>query len=104
MAVVRYLFALLVGVIIGAAGMAYLVESDAGNLLVRRTDVVQDLERRLDGVEQQRNLLAKQLEDVVARAGRMEQAFTELEHRFRAMSDDRASPSPTPPPTEPPSH
>jgi len=99
----QFLFALLLGVLLGAGGTVYLIQSDAGNLLVRRTDVVQDLQRRLDGAEEQRNVLSRQLEDVVTRAGRMEQAFTDLERRFRAMDADRptgavdrpAAPSPT---------
>ncbi|MGH7894369.1 MAG: hypothetical protein ACREQL_06850 [Candidatus Binatia bacterium] len=88
-AVMRFLFALLVGVFIGAGGTMYLIQSDAGNLLVRKTDVVQDLERRLKEMEQQRDQLGRQLEDVSARAGRMEQAFTDLERRFRTMAEVR---------------
>jgi hypothetical protein len=65
----QFLFALLLGVLIGAGGTAYLIQSDAGNLLVRRTEVVQDLQRRLDGAEEQRNQLSRQLEIVVSRAG-----------------------------------
>jgi hypothetical protein len=96
-AVIRFLFALLLGVFIGAAGTAYLIQSDAGNLLVRRTDVVQDLERRLREMELQRDQLGRQLEDVTARAARMEQAFGELERRFRSMADERAPAAPPPP-------
>jgi hypothetical protein len=86
----QFLFALLLGVLLGAGGTVYLIQSDAGNLLVRRTDVVQDLQRRLDGAEEQRNQLSRQLEDVVARATRMEQAFGDLERRFRALGEERA--------------
>lgn len=93
-AVIRYLFVLMLGMVLGAGATIYLIQSDAGNLLVRRTDVVQDLERRLHGMEQQRDQLNRQLEDVVARSGRMEQAFTELEHRFRTMNDDRPATRP----------
>jgi hypothetical protein len=92
----QFLFALMLGVLIGAGGAVYLIQSDAGNLLVRRTEVVQDLQRRLDGAEEQRNQLSRQLEDVVSRAGRMEQAFTELERRFRSLSEERSG-TPTPP-------
>ena len=101
-AVIRFLFALLLGVFLGAAGTAYLIQSDAGNLLVRRTDVVQDLERRLREMELQRDQLSRQLEDVTARAGRMEQAFGELERRFRGMADERATPPATQPPAQTP--
>ena len=94
--VMQFLFALLLGVLLGAGGTAYLIQSDAGNLLVRRTEVVQDLQRRLDGAEEQRNQLSRQLEDVVSRAGRMEQAFGELERRFRTLDAERAGGAPPP--------
>jgi hypothetical protein len=94
--VMRVLFGFLVGVLVGAGGAIYLVQSDAGNLLVRRTDVVQDLERRLREMELQRDELNRQLERVIERSGRMEQAFTDLERRFRGLADDRA-PQPVPP-------
>ena len=103
-AVIRYLFVLLLGILLGAGVTVYLIQSDAGNLLVRRTEVVQDLQRRLDGAEEQRNQLNRQLEDVVARAGRMEQAFTELERRFRTMAEDRPGAAPGAPPVDAPPH
>jgi len=46
---------------------------------------VQDLERRLADSEKQRDQAARQLEDVVGRSARMEQSFTDLERRFRAL-------------------
>jgi hypothetical protein len=76
-AVMRFLFALLLGVILGAVGMAYLLQSGAGDFFIRRTEAVQDLERRLA--------------DVVGRAARMEQSFSDLERRFRALE---AAPAP----------
>ena len=85
MIVVRFLFALLLGFVIGAGTTIYLIQSGTGDLLVRRTEPVQDLERRLRDVEQQRNLLGRQLDDVLGRAGRMETAFGELERRFKEL-------------------
>jgi hypothetical protein len=103
-AVLRYLFAMLVGVVLGAGGTIYLIQSDAGNLLVRRTDVVQDLQRRLEGVEEQRNALNRQLEDVVSRSARMEQAFDDLARKFRGLAEERAEPPAAPgqPPAQTP--
>lgn len=97
----RFLFALMLGVALGFGAAVYVIQSDAGNVLVRRTDVVQDLERRLHGMEQQRDTLARQLEDVVARAGRMEQAFSELERRFRSLDDARPPAAGAPAPAAP---
>lgn len=94
--VVRYLFALLVGVLIGAAGTVYLINSGAGDLFVQKTDVVQDLKRRLSEVETQRNQLNKQLEDVVTRAEGMERRFSELEGRFKGLAEERGAAAPPP--------
>jgi ABC-type phosphate transport system auxiliary subunit len=85
MIVIRFLFALLLGFILGTATTLYLVQSGAGDFMIRRTEAVQDLERRLRDVEQQRDQLGRQLDDVVGRAGRMESSFSELEKRFRDM-------------------
>ncbi len=84
-AVMRFLFALLLGVLLGAVGMGYLLQSGAGDFFIRRTEAVQDLERRLADTEKQRDQAGRQLEDVVGRAARMEQSFTDLERRFRAL-------------------
>jgi len=88
MAVLRYLFVLLVGFIAGVALSAYLLTSGTGDLVIRRTQVVQDVERRLKDAETQRDQLSRQVEDVLARAGRMEAAFNDMEKRFRALQDD----------------
>ena len=82
---VRFLFALLLGFLLGAGTMLYLIQSGAGDFVIRRTEAVQDLERRLHDVEQQRDQLSRQLDDVIVRAGRMETAFGDLERRFREM-------------------
>ena len=96
MAVIRFLFALLFGFILGAGTVIYLVQSGTGDLVIRRAEVVQDLERRLREVEQQRDQLGRQLEDVASRASRMEAAFSELERRFHVV--ERGAGTPAPPP------
>jgi len=109
MVIIRYLFAFLVGFLGGAAAMLWLVQSGSGDLVIRRTEVVQDLERRLREMELQRDALGRQLEDVLARSGRMERAFEELERRFQRLAErGEASPAtpravePRPVPVEPP--
>ncbi len=96
--VLRFLFALLLGVILGGGGMLYLIESGAGDFVIRKTDAVQDLERRLHDVETQRDQLGRQLDDVIGRAGRMEAAFGDLERRFKELQQqvDRAPAPATP--------
>ena len=95
----RFLFALLLGFIAGAGTTVYLSHSGAGAFMIRRAEVVQDVERRLREVEQQRDQLSRQLEDVNARAGRMEAAFGDLERRFREIQQqlDRARAAPAGP-------
>jgi hypothetical protein len=72
MVVIRFLFALLLGFVIGAGTTLWLVHSDAGDLVIRRTEVVQDLERRLREVEEQRDKLGRQADDFARRFERME--------------------------------
>jgi len=98
MAVMRFLFALLLGFIAGAGTTLYLIHSGAGDMVIRRTEVVQDVERRLRDVEQQRDQLSHQLEEVLARAGRMEAAFGDLERRFRALQQELERSHPAAPP------
>ena len=100
MAVLRTLFALLIGFIAGVGVTLYLLHSDAGVAFLRATEPVQDMERRLRDMEQQRDQRARQLDDVVARSGRMESSFNELERRFRDLQhevDDRRAPAPAGP-------
>lgn len=85
--VARFLLALLLGFVAGAATTLYLMQSGAGDFVIARTAAVQDLQHRLTDVEQQRDQLRRQLDDVVGRAGRMESSFTELERRFRELQD-----------------
>ena len=96
MAVMRFLFALLLGFLVGAGTTLYLIHSGAGDFLIKATEPVQDLERRLRDVETQRDQLGRQLDDVVGRAGRMEGAFNELERRLRELQtqleQERAKP------------
>ena len=79
MAVIRFLFALLLGFLAGAGTMLWLVQSGAGDFMIRRTEVVQDMERKVRDLEQQRDSLTRTLEDVAARTERMEKAFNDLE-------------------------
>jgi hypothetical protein len=92
-ATMRFLFALLLGFILGAATILYLMHSGAGDFVIRATAPVQDLERRLREVELQRDALGRRLDEVVSRAGRMEAAFAEVERRFRALQERAAPPA-----------
>src|SRR5262245_6557582 len=86
--VFRFLFALLLGFVLGVGGTMYLIQSGAGDFVIKRTEAVQDLEKRLREVELQRDQLGRQLDDVVARSSRMETSFSELERRFHDLQKD----------------
>jgi hypothetical protein len=90
MAVIRYLFVLLVGFLAGAGTTLWLVQSGAGDFMIRRTEVVQDMERKVRDLEQQRDSLTRTLEDVAARTERMEKAFNDLEGKYRALAAEPA--------------
>jgi len=95
MIVVRLFFVLLLGFILGTGATVYLIHSGAGDLVIRRTEAVQDLERRLRDVEQQRDSLGRQLDDVIGRAGRMEASFGALERRFHELEQQLEQARPT---------
>jgi phage shock protein A len=84
----RVFLAALLGFVAGVGTALYLVRSGAGDFAIRRTEAVQDLERQLRDAETHRDQLGRQLEDVTARAARMETAFSELERRFHELQHD----------------
>ena len=90
MAIIKFLFALLVGFVAGTGTTVYLINSGAGDFVIRRTEVVQDLERRLREMEFERERLGRTLEDLSERESRMEAKFDELERRFRNVVGGRA--------------
>ena len=63
MAVIRFLFALLLGFVIGAGTALWLVQSGAGDFMIRRTAVVQELELKVRDLEQQRDRFTRIFED-----------------------------------------
>jgi phage shock protein A len=91
MVVIRFLFALLVGFLAGAGTMLWLVQSGAGDFMIRRTEVVQDMERKVRDLEQQRDSLTRTLEDVASRTERMEKVFNDLEAKYRALAAEQAA-------------
>jgi hypothetical protein len=97
MVVIRFLFALLVGFLAGAGTMLWLVQSGAGDFMIRRAEVVQDMDRKVRDLEQQRDSLTRTLENVAARTERMEKAFNDLEARYRSLAAE-----PPPPPRQVP--
>jgi hypothetical protein len=90
--VLGFVAALLLGFLLGMGATVYLIAwSQAGDFLIRKTEAVQALQRRVDDVEQQRDMLLRQLSDVADRAGRMEKSFNDIEERFRALQSRLAA-------------
>jgi len=104
MVVIRYLFVLMVGLVAGAAGTLYVATSGAGDMVIRRTDIVQDLERRLGEMELQRDQLGRQLEAMEASHAKLEKTFDDLTARFQRLATAAESAPPSPParPVAPP--
>lgn len=95
MAVIRFLFALLLGFVIGTGTALWFVQSGAGDFMIRKTAVVQDLELKVRDLEQQRDRLTRTFEDLTARTNRIEQAFQDIDRRQREPAVERV---PVPPP------
>jgi hypothetical protein len=99
----RLLTAWVVGVAMGAGGVLWFFYSGNADVVIGSSEVVQALERRLEDVEEQRNQLARQLEDVAGRFERLDQSFGALEQRYRDVADAaRREPPPAAPPVAPP--
>ena len=104
----RFVLGLLLGILIGAGGVWWLMSSGAADFMLRTSHYVQDLERRVEEFGEQRAQLARQLEDMEGRLGKMADSYEALERRFRDLAESNAAgagaPKEPPPPasTTPP--
>jgi hypothetical protein len=104
----RFVMGLLLGILIGAGGVWWLMSSGAADFMLRTSHYVQDLERRVEEFSEQRAQLARQLEDMEGRLGKMADGYEALERRFRDLAASNApgagAPQAAPPPasTAPP--
>lgn len=103
----RFLMGLLLGIILGAGSVWWLMSSGAADFMLKTSHYVQDLERRVEEFGEQRAQLARQLEDMEGRLGKMADGYEALERRFRDLAAskapaDGAAPAPTPNRTDPP--
>jgi uncharacterized membrane protein YccC len=99
----RFLMGLLLGIILGAGGVWWLMSSGAADFMLRTSHYVQDLERRVQEFGEQRAQLARQLEDMEGRLGKMADGYEALERRFRDLAASQAAPEARPPAPTPPS-
>ena len=85
-AVGRFLFGLLLGIIVGAGGVWWLMSSGAADFMLKSSHYVQDLERRVEEISMQRTQLTRQLETLEDRLGKMATSYEALERRFRELA------------------
>jgi hypothetical protein len=83
--VLRFLFGLLIGAIIGAVGTTYFFSTGGGDHLVATSPRVLHLEEDLRRVTQEREQIAKKLEDTAALVDKLTTKFSDLEHRFQTL-------------------
>jgi hypothetical protein len=102
----RFVMGLLLGILIGAGGVWWLMSSGAADFMLRTSHYVQDLERRVEEFGEQRAQLARQLEDMEGRLGKMADSYEALERRFRSLAETPpaadSAPRPAPPPASTP--
>ena len=99
----RFVMGLLLGILIGAGGVWWLMSSGAADFMLRTSHYVQDLERRVQEFDEQRAQLARQLEDMEGRLGKMADGYEALERRFRSLAESNPPAANTQPQAAPPS-
>jgi len=92
----RFLMGLLLGIILGAGGVWWLMSSGAADFMLKTSHYVQDLERRVADFGEQRNQLARQLEGLEGRLGKMAESYDALERRFRELTASKDATGATP--------
>jgi len=92
----RFLMGLLLGIILGAGGVWWLMSSGAADFMLKTSHYVQDLERRVAEFGEQRAQLARQLEDVEGRLGKMATGYETLERRFHELAAAKTPPTGAP--------
>ncbi len=80
--ILRFLFGLLLGTVIGGAPTAYFLSSGGSDYLIATSPRVHQFEEDLRDSNQERQYMAKRLEDFAALMERLEARFVELEKRF----------------------
>ena len=87
--ILKVLFAFLLGFILGAFGIGFLVTSGAGNYLIAPVIAanprVQELESKIREVEDQRASLGRQLDKLSDRLEQIATRFEDLQRRFEAL-------------------
>jgi TolA-binding protein len=87
--ILKIAFAFLLGFILGAVGVGFLVTSGAGNYLmapvIAANPRVQELEGKIREVEDQRAALGRQLDKLADRLDQIGSRFEDLQRRFESL-------------------
>jgi cell division protein FtsB len=87
--ILKISFAFLLGFILGAIGVGFLVTSGAGNYLIAPVIAanprVQELEGKIREVEDQRAALGRQLDKLADRLDQIGSRFEDLQRRFESL-------------------
>lgn len=86
--ILRFLFGLLLGMIIGGAATAFFLSSGGGDYLIATSPRMRQLEEDLRKSDQEREYMVKRLEDFAALMEKMEVKFVELEKRFEDVLEE----------------
>jgi len=93
--ILRIAFAFLLGFILGALGVGFLVTSGAGNVLIAPVIAanprVQELETKIRQVEDQRAALGRQLDKLADRLDQIGARFEDLQRRFEILQHGPAA-------------
>ena len=81
----RFLFGLLLGVIVGAVGTTYFFSTGGGDHFMASSPRMLRLEEDLRHVTQEREQVAKKLEDTTALVDKLTAKFSDLERRFQTL-------------------
>ncbi len=80
--ILRFLFGLLLGTILGSGATAFFLSSGGSDYLIATSPRVRQLEEDLHKSDQERQYLTKRLEDFAGLMERLEARFVELENRY----------------------
>jgi hypothetical protein len=98
--ILKIAFAFLLGFILGAVGVGFLVTSGAGNYLmapvIAANPRVQELEGKIREVEDQRAALGRQLDKLADRLDQIGSRFEDLQRRFESLQHNGAAAPATP--------
>jgi len=83
--VLRFFFGLLLGAMVGIGGTAYFFSAGGGDYLLASRRRGRHLEEDLRRVGQEREQLAKKLEETTALVEKTTEKFTDLERRFQTL-------------------